>query len=205
MPTYDDHPFYSAKGQQIMLDIFNGIYQTDPNDATTIQDTDGKEMVKHFMKNKAGIVYNIRKYLSSYSPINADQSYDSGIYICDPSMGGCGRRDFMYNWEFVDFGVYGNMKTWRGNVDLISNKMNGQSGFLVMTRVRCNDYVVCKDCGEQWATQQSGAGVFAFIVILLMWKSVVVAKKVMPNISSRNKVYLCFVLKTNKWLNLKNM
>ncbi len=153
MPTYDDHPFYTAKGQQIMLDIFNGIYQTDPNDATTIQDTDGKEMVKHFMKNKAGIVYNIRKYLSSYTPINADQSYDSGIYICDPSMGGCGRRDFMYNWEFVDFGVYGNMKTWRGNVDLISNKMNGQSGFLVMTRVRCNDYVVCKDCGEQWATQ----------------------------------------------------
>ena len=69
MPTYDDHPFYSAKGQQIMLDIFNGIYQTDPNDATTIQDTDGKEMVKHFMKNKAGIVYNIRKYLSSYTPI----------------------------------------------------------------------------------------------------------------------------------------
>ena len=51
MPTYDDHPFYSAKGQQIMLDIFNGIYQTDPNDATTIQDTDGKEMVKHFQES----------------------------------------------------------------------------------------------------------------------------------------------------------
>ena len=42
MGTYDDYPFYSPKGQQIMLDIFNGIYQTDPNDATTIQDTDEK-------------------------------------------------------------------------------------------------------------------------------------------------------------------
>jgi len=159
MGTYEDYPFFSAKGQQIMLDIFNGIYQTDPNDATTIQDADEKQMVSHFMKNKPGIVFNIRKFLSSYSPVNPDQSYDSGIYICDPSMGGCGRRDFIYNWEFVDFGVYGNMKTWRGNVDLLKNTMNGQSGFLVMTRVRCNPYVVCKDCGEQWATQQSGAGV----------------------------------------------
>ena len=61
------------------------------------------------MKNKVGIVFNIRKYLSSYSPVSADQSYESGIYICDPSQGGCGRRDFIYNWEFVDFGVYGNM------------------------------------------------------------------------------------------------
>ena len=159
MGTYEDYPFFSAKGQQIMLDIFNGIYQTDPNDATTIQDTDEKQMVSHYMKNKVGIVYNIRKFLSSYSPVTPDNSYDSGIYICDPSMGGCGRRDFIYNWEFVDFGVYGNMKTWRGNVDLLRNTMNGQSGFLVMTRVRCNSYVVCKDCGEQWATQNSGAGV----------------------------------------------
>ncbi len=159
MGTYDDYPFYSAKGQQIMLDIFNGIYQTDPNDATTIQDTDEKQMVSHFMKNKVGIVFNIRKYLSSYSPVSADQSYESGIYICDPSQGGCGRRDFIYNWEFVDFGVYGNMKTWAGNVDLLRNSMNGQSGYLVMTRARCNSAVVCLDCGNQWATRNSSASV----------------------------------------------
>ena len=159
MGTYDDYPFYSAKGQQIMLDIFNGIYQTDPNDVTTIQDTDEKQMVSHFMKNKVGIVFNIRKYLSSYSPVSADQSYDSGIYICDPSQGGCGRRDFIYNWEFVDFGVYGNMKTWAGNVDLLRNSMNGQSGYLVMTRARCNSAVVCLECGNQWATRNSGASV----------------------------------------------
>lgn len=159
MPTYDDQPFFSAKGQQIMMDIFNGIYQTDPTDATTIQDVDEKQMVSHFMKNKAGIVFNIRKFLSSYTPVSADQSYDSGIYICDPSMGGCGRRDFIYNWEFVDFGVYGNMKQWQGNVDLIRNSVSGQTGYMVMTRVRCNPYVVCMDCGEQWATKNSSASV----------------------------------------------
>ena len=159
MGTYEDYPFYSAKGQRIMLDIFNGLYKTDENDATQIFIADQKRMVEHFMKNKVGIVYNIRKFLSSYTPISPDDSYESGIYICDPTMGGCGRRDFIYNWEFVDFGIYGNMKTWRGNVDLMQNNVNGQRGYMVMTRARCNPYVICLDCGEQWATKSTGASV----------------------------------------------
>jgi len=159
MGTYEDYPFYSAQGQRIMLDIFEGIYKTDENDATQIYTGDQKKMVEHFMKNKVGIVYNIRKFLSSYTPISPDDSFESGIYICDPSMGGCGRRDFIYNWEFVDFGVYGNMKTWHGNVDLMRNRTLGQNGFMVMTRARCNPYVVCLDCGEQWATNNTGANV----------------------------------------------
>ena len=36
MGTYEDYPFHSAKGQRIMLDIFNGIYKSDENDATQI-------------------------------------------------------------------------------------------------------------------------------------------------------------------------
>lgn len=159
MGTYEDYPFHSAKGQRIMLDIFNGIYKSDENDATQIYTGDQKKMVSHFMKNKIGIVFNIRKYLSSYTPVTPDESYESGIYICDPSMGGCGRRDFIYNWEFIDFGIYGNMRTWRGNVDLMRNRINGQSGYMVMTRARCNPYVVCLDCGEQWATNNTGANV----------------------------------------------
>ena len=159
MGTYDDYPFHSVKGQSIMLDIFAGIYKTDENDATQIAVGNQKQMVKHFMDNKVGIVFNIRQFLSSYTPIDPEESYESGIYICDPSMGGCGRRDFLYNWEFVDFGIYGNMATWRGNVDLIRNRINGQSGYLVMTRARCNPYVVCLDCGEQWATNNTGANI----------------------------------------------
>ena len=162
MATYDDHPFYSDEGQSIMQKIFGGIYRIDENDATQIATGDGaemKKMVNHYMSNKVGIVFNIRKFLSSYTPVNPDNSYDSGIYICDPSQGGCGRRDFIYNWEFVDFGVYGNMKTWKGNVEFVKNQMSGQSGFLVMTRARCNPFVVCLDCGEQWATKQSSASV----------------------------------------------
>ena len=159
MGTYEDYPFYSAKGQRIMLDIFNGLYKTDENDATQIFVGDQKQMVDHYMKNKVGIVYNIRQFLSSYTPVTPDESYESGIYICDPSQGGCGRRDFIYNWEFVDFGIYGNMKTWRGNVDLMRQRLLGQSGYMVMTRARCNPYVVCLDCGEQWATNNTGANI----------------------------------------------
>ena len=57
MGTYEDYPFHSAKGQRIMLDIFNGIYKSDENDATQIYTGDQKKMVSHFMKNKIGIVF----------------------------------------------------------------------------------------------------------------------------------------------------
>jgi len=159
MGVYEDYPFYSDEGQAVLMDIFRGIYRDDETDAALIATQHMKKNVEHYMKNKVGIVFNIRKFLSSYTGVPPDDSYDSGIYICDHLLGGCGRRDFAYNWEYVDFGLYSSMRHWTGSVDFVKNTLNGQMGYLIMCRVRCNPYVGCLDCGNQWATKTQNATV----------------------------------------------
>jgi len=155
--AYDDHPLYSDKGIQILKDIYSGLYKIEKDAATGTYEigADLKTNVVHFNNNKVGIVYNLRRFLTSTTRIAIPDTVDSGIYMCDPMNGGCGRRSFMYDWEFVDFGVYGNLANWLGNVSLDLQKIKNTLGIQVMCRVKCNDFTQCGEC------HQTSAGHFS--------------------------------------------
>jgi len=155
--AYEDHPLYSDKGIRILKDIYAGLYKIE-------QDTDtgdyeiGKDLqtnVVHFNNNKVGIVYNLRRFLTSTTRVAIPDTTDSGIYMCDPMNDGCGRRSFMYDWEFVDFGVYGNLSNWLGNVALDIQKIKNTVGIQVMCRVRCNNFTQCNECHQTSANHNS--------------------------------------------------
>lgn len=147
--AYSDHPLYSDKGIRILKDIYAGLYKIEKDDTGTYEI--GKDLqtnVVHFNNNKVGIVYNLRRFLTSTTRVTIPDTVDSGIYMCDPMNDGCGRRSFMYDWEFVDFGVYGNLANWLGNVSLDLQKIKNTLGIQVMCRVKCNNYTQCNECHQ---------------------------------------------------------
>ena len=74
---------------------------------------------------------------------------------------GCGRRDFIWWWEFTDFGVYNSTQDWGSSVGM----ENWESGFwdptyagrrkqVVVARAKCNTVNTCTveqgGCGTTW-------------------------------------------------------
>ena len=95
--AYSDHPLYSDKGIRILKDIYAGLYKIEKDDTAGTYEI-GKDLqtnVVHFNNNKVGIVYNLRRFLTSTTRVTIPDTVDSGIYMCDPMNDGCGRRSFM--------------------------------------------------------------------------------------------------------------
>jgi|GEM_PF-2141169 hypothetical protein len=151
---YDNNPFPSVAGSQILKDMFKAIYRPDPSDDNKLAEG-VRENRNYFNSHKAAMVNLMKRFLGGYEPIEENNSMDSGVYVCDPNFGGCGRADFMYNWEFVDMGVY-DARNWLGSLELKPDKIWAQRGFPVITRVRCNDYNHCQDCNATFATRTKG-------------------------------------------------
>ena len=188
--AYDDHPLYSDLGIQILKDIYSGLYKKDSNGEIT---KDLQTNVVHFNNNKVGIVYNLRKFLASTTRIPIPDTQDSGIYMCDPLNGGCGRRSFMYDWEFVDFGVYGTFQNWLGNVSLDQVPYRNNIGFMIMCRVRCNNYSQCNECHQTWSGHSSNCIYCSSSSITTggcgneAWTSHIVKERTAENISAENR------------------
>ena len=151
---YEENPFPSASGTQVLKDMFTAIFRPDKSDPSKLAEG-VNENRNYFNSHKASMVNLMRRFLGGYIPVDRGDSQDSGIYICDPNFGGCGRVDQMFNFEFVDMGVY-NAKNWMGSLDLKRDKIWSQKGYPVIARVRCNDYNHCQDCNATFATRTKG-------------------------------------------------
>ena len=155
--VYENNPYPSKQGTKYLQGIFDLIFRPDPSDPSQLASDGVKSNRDFFNSHKGGLVNYTKRFIGGYEPVLPGESQDSGIYVCDPKKGGCGRADFMYNWEFVDAGLY-NSKNWLGTVDPVQEKLWSQSGYPIITRVRCNDYNHCLDCNATYATANKGGG-----------------------------------------------
>ena len=155
--VYENNPYPSKQGTKYLQGIFDLIFRPDPSDPSQLANDGVKSNRDFFNSHKGGLVNYTKRFIGGYEPVLPGESQDSGIYVCDPKKGGCGRADFMYNWEFVDAGLY-NSKNWLGTVDPVQEKLWSQSGYPIITRVRCNDYNHCLDCNATYATANRGGG-----------------------------------------------
>ena len=155
--VYDNNPYPSKQGMSFLKGIFDLIYRPDPNDPSQLANDNVTKNRDFFNSHKGGLVNYTKRFIGGYEPVLPGESQDSGIYVCDPEKGGCGRADFMYNWEFVDAGLY-DAKNWIGTVDPKYDNLWSQSGYPVIVRVRCNDYNHCNNCNSTYATANRGSG-----------------------------------------------
>ena len=151
---YEENPFPSASGTQVLKDMFTAIYRPNKSDPSILAEG-VTENRNYFNSHKTSMVNLMRRFLGGYIPVDRGNSQDSGIYICDPNFGGCGRVDQMFNFEFVDMSVYDG-KNWLGSVELKRDKIWSQRGYPIIARVRCNDYNHCQDCNATFATRNKG-------------------------------------------------
>ena len=80
----------------------------------------------------------IKKFIKGYEQSPYQQSYNSGIQICPH----CNRRDFMWLWEYVDFGIRNENQEWTSSIELKKglNQLganNSAQGYRFLCRVRC--------------------------------------------------------------------
>ena len=155
--VYENNPYPSKQGMSFLKGIFDLIYRPDPSDPSQLANDNVSQNRDFFNSHKGGLVNYTKRFIGGYVPVLPGESQDSGIYVCDPAKGGCGRADFMYNWEFVDAGLY-DAKNWLGTVDPKTQKVWSQKGYPVIVRVRCNDYKHCEDCNATFATANKNSG-----------------------------------------------
>lgn len=155
--VYDNNPYPSKQGVKYLKGIFDLIFRPDPSDPAQLANDGVRANRDFFNSHKGGLVNYTKRFIGGYEPVLPGMSQDTGIYVCDPVKGGCGRADFMYNWQFVDAGLY-DSKNWLGTVDPKTDHIWSQQGYPVITRVRCNDYNHCGDCNATYATANRGGG-----------------------------------------------
>ena len=155
--VYENNPYPSKAGTEYLKGIFDLIFRPDPSDPSQLANDGVTSNRDFFNSHKGGLVNYTKRFIGGYEPVLPGESQDTGIYVCDPEKGGCGRADFMYNWEFVDAGLY-NSKNWLGTVDPKQEKLWSQFGYPIIARVRCNDANHCMDCNATYATANKGGG-----------------------------------------------
>ena len=148
--VYEDNPFNSSEGQMLLAQMFDLIYLTDPSDRNVLEENNLHDLVNHFRNGQPQVTTLMRQFFGGYKFQNAEKSFQSGILVCGNEE--CRRRDFVFNWEHVDFGIITKVEDWLGSVGLrASDGYGAQKGFLVLARVRCNRYTSCGECGFQIA------------------------------------------------------
>ena len=81
----------------------------------TFESEDTDLMVGNFRRQTAEIINAMKRFAKGYKQVSVGNAFDSGIYVCPNPE--CCRRDFIYQWESVDLGVY-SPKEWLGSVKL---------------------------------------------------------------------------------------
>ena len=142
---YSDNPFNSAKGQELMKNIFNLMFIPPPNSPSKIESNDKDRQVAHYKGNIVNIVNKMRKFVKGYQQVIISETASSGIHVC-PS---CQRRDAIWMWETVDAGHYSSLNEWLSSVRLTKwdfglDNEKGRYHFVV--RYRCNNVTTCEKC-----------------------------------------------------------
>ena len=183
---YRDNPINQPTGLRILRDIYDLIYLKNPGSRKNSDNrlaTDNSQMpeiVSNFKQNAPRIVMMMRRFMTGNTHVQTSNAGDSGIFVCNPipfgmagrtgggAQGpdaakekGCGRRDFLWWWEFTDFGVYNNYSNWGSSVGLEPWSRNlhdptyrNKDFQVVVGRVRCNTVNTCDPmsggCGTTW-------------------------------------------------------
>ena len=177
---YPENTAVSGIGQNLLNDIFDLIYlQSDAPKNQIARMINNRsqvgEVVDNFKTNAPRIVTLMKRFMKGNTHVPRDDAGDSGIFICNPlSMGfgspnpvvanptqnlGCGRRDHLWWWEWLDFGIYNSYSEWGSSVGLSTWEHNyvdqtWDKAQMVVARVRCNSVNTCDGqsagCGTTW-------------------------------------------------------
>jgi len=185
---YRDNPMNRPTGVRLLRDIYDLIYLKNPGERTNsanrlaTENSQMPQIVSNFKQNAPRIVMMMRRYMTGNTHVQTANAGDSGIFICNPipfgmagttgggaqsgsasasGEKGCGRRDFLWWWDFVDFGVYNNYSNWGHSVGLepwsarLHDPTYRRQNFqLAVARIRCNTVNTCDPesggCGNTW-------------------------------------------------------
>lgn len=175
---YPENTAVSGVGQMILNNIFDLIYlQSDAPKNQIVRMINNrsqiKEVVDNFKTNAPRIVTLMKRFMKGNTHIIRDDAGDSGIFVCNPlwlgfggnavapnpAQLGCGRRDHLWWWEWLDFGVYDSYTEWGSSIGLSPWSHNyvdqtWDGGQMVVARVRCNTVNTCDGqsggCGTTW-------------------------------------------------------
>src|SRR5210317_2182780 len=159
---YRDNPMNRPTGVRILRDIYDLIYLKNPgsgaNSANRLATENNQmpQIVSNFKQNAPRIVMMMRRFMAGTTGGGARSNQASAS-----GEKGCGRRDFLWWWEFADFGVYNNYSNWGHSVGLESWSANlhdptyrNQNFQLAVARIRCNTVNTCDPesggCGNTW-------------------------------------------------------
>lgn len=145
---YDNNTYISSKGREYTNHIFDMLFK---NDGGVMDVSSVDSVVGHFRGPNGSHLHTttqlIKKFIKGYEQSSFQQSYNSGIHICPH----CNRRDFMWLWEYVDFGIRNDNQDWTSSIDLEKGLWqvganNSAQGYRFLCRVRCNDATTCNEC-----------------------------------------------------------
>jgi len=149
---YESNPYNSTEGRDMVRKIFHNLFL---NDGTTMKLDSAKENVAHFRgvggERLHQTVTIMKNFIRGFRHKAYQTSLNSGILICPH----CFRRDFMWLWEFVDFGLRNDNYDWTSSVEPVKKSWEvgfnrrtprGRGGWRFLSRVRCNKVTTCNDC-----------------------------------------------------------
>ena len=145
---YDNNTYISPKGREYTNYIFDLLFK---NDGETMDISSVSSVVGHFRGPSGSNLHNtcqlMKKFIKGYESSQYQQGYNSGIHVCPY----CSRRDFMWTWEYVDFGIRNEDETWTSSIKLEQKSYElganlQDSGYRFECRVRCNTVTTCQDC-----------------------------------------------------------
>ena len=145
---YDNNTYISSKGREYTNHIFDLLFK---NDGETMDISSVESVVSHFRGTDGVNLHNttqiMKKFIKGYESAQYQQGYNSGIHVCPY----CDRRDYMWTWEYVDFGLRNENGEWTSSIkpqyqewELGANMMD--TGYRFDCRVRCNTVTTCNDC-----------------------------------------------------------
>jgi len=145
---YDNNTYISSKGREYTNHIFDMLFK---NSGGVMDVSSVDSVVGHFRGENGSHLHTttqlIKKFIKGYEQSPFSQSYNSGIHVCPH----CNRRDFMWLWEYVDFGIRNDNQDWTSSIKLESGVWavganNSAQGYRFLCRVRCNDATTCNEC-----------------------------------------------------------
>lgn len=142
---YKKNPFGSAKGNEIVEQIFDLMFIGEEAQPNIIEQNNLQKQVNHYRGNIINIVNKMRKFVDGYQQVPVAETHSSGIHICPH----CSRRDFIYHWQVVDGGHYADPNDWNKSVHPKLWKVGGvgeKNRYCFALRYRCNHVTTCNKC-----------------------------------------------------------
>ena len=145
---YENNTYISPKGREYTNHIFDMLFNNNgvEMDLSSIDATVG-----HFRGPNGVNLHTttqlMKKFIKGYQTSSYSESFNSGIHVCPH----CNRRDFMWTWQYVDFGIRNDDNQWTDSIKFEKrlNQLGGNLsdyGYRFTCRVRCNTVTTCNDC-----------------------------------------------------------